>query len=377
METVRSIITAASARRERYSFYTANPAAAAADDDQTIAALRAATTTNDDCTSLRCFLDAVNSNITQALMRLEHQQRPPPRPRRSTARVRRFAFFLRCLREVHDPWFQRLLEATDYLMAPLRALEASIAAHIIDAEQLIDCNQMVFALGLLPHNMCAEHIHTIHQQLLSIQTRLSSIRITSAQTAARRTCLFYLSILIPCVITDLDKATQRRQMDPHLELADFRDQYRALLDDADNVVFWPRSGYHIVSELCAILPELGEPNPTERILGSDAGENLTLKQRIHAMLAELDDMRLHSFDEHDPRRFGCMAAQVMLQDLLLRIDDALEQRELAYAVPRRLALAQAFARHTAPPPIAAIGDDLVSTIARMSVSDPPRWWWRP
>ena len=95
------------------------------------------------------------------------------------------------------------------------------------------------------------------------------------------------------------------------------------------------------------------------------------------MLAELDDMLQHSFDENDPRRFGCMAAPVMLQDLLLRIDDALQQRELAYAAPRRLALAQAFARHPlAPPPIAALGDDLVSAIAHMSVDAPPRWlWW--
>ena len=380
---VNDILTEAIARREDDGFYTANQAAAAADDDQAIAALRAATTTNDDYESLKRFTDTVRGSIAETLHVLDHQRRPPPQPASCLAEVRCFAFFLRCLREVRDPWFQRVLEATAYLMEPLRALEARIADHIVDPLQFQACDQMLSAMTFHPQGMRMEHIHHIHEQLLSMQSGLSSIRTTRAQETNRNDCLFHLQLATSCIRKVLTKAKWRMDMDPHFELTHFRKQYRALLDpddDDDDALYWPQSGFHLIEKLGALLPELGEPNPTEPNSDSesdaDEGENLTLKQRIHAMLAELDDMRLHSFDPDDPRSFRCMAGQVMLQDLLLRIDDALEQRELERFMPRRLALAQALGPHTAPPPIAALGDDLVCKIAGMSLDAPPRLWWQ-
>jgi len=377
MDAVNKILAEAIARSSRLTFYTADPAAVADDDALALAAMKTAAATDDDHRSLRKFSRLVDSAAGNAIYRLVHnpihQGAAPHAPLDCLAMVRRVAFLLRCLREVYEPWFLRVLQATDFFRGPLRALEAKIP-ETINSNEYLGYESMIESMLTDPNRVDIQHICDARDQLVAMQSKLSTVVRTRARTWPLDDALHFVTRTLGEVDWVLEIARERMRESAHGTLIRFRNESELLVED---------SGGHFtftaVRQLATLLAQQSKPNPFSSAPSTptaEEGELGTLEERIRAMLAEIDGLIADPLlDEDDPRRFRWMAAAVLLEYLLLRIEDALQQREVEYAVPRRLAFAQSLAPHAAPrPPITALSDELVRKIAGMSLEgDPPGW----
>ena len=369
------ILSVALQRRAPDAFYDAGPEAVAEDDALALAAMQAEAATDDNPIMLRLFASKLDLVADEAIRHLVHNPPTPDEPRHTPASclaaVRRIAFCLRCIREVYEPWFLRILRDMDYFIGPLRALEGTD-----DPEQYMACKHRLTSMLSNPSCIDPQRLCDMGDQLRVLRSKMDPI--TSSPDAR-----LYVDDMLESVRCALTYAQNHMRDSPHLAMIRFRDQSGLLIEDGSSSNL-PRTQftYTSIRRLAAQLVQLRDPSqfplpwaPAEQRRDHD-GEFGTLEERIRAMLAEIDGLIADpDLEADDPRRFRWMAAQVLLAFLLLRVEDALRQRE----AERRLALAQAFAR---PRPgqahagIAGLGEDLVSSIAALSVKadhDPPGW----
>ena len=350
LDEVATMLERADHDRSRDSFYANN--AADDEDDRVLAALRVATTTNDDLWTLARLTFLVVIEIRTAHRSLRHESRGVP-----IAHVRRLAFWTRCRREVHEPWFRRLFEPLEYGMVPLRALEASLITESIDPLAFRNCRSLLH--GMLESEFVEFNaLHNLHVQLRTMQTIL-----TQTNTGQHRdVCTEDLDFMLLGVNSCLHNAQTRRALDPHAVLLNFQAAYlHSTQDDVTALDLWSHDEHTQILQMRATLAELTDPNPVSSI---------RLDDRIRAMLAELGGMLSDAqlaFPEW--RRCMWMVAHIELEDLLLHLNAVMRLRQ-EWRAERRQALALAWLpvlNDQQAPPVAAMDDDLLRSIERLSL----------